>query len=146
MPPAPGKIAAVDPLRLAVIGKGGVGKSLIAGTMARLLARRSLQVLALDVDTMPGLAQSIGMSPAQAGAARLPEAVGERQEGRGWLLKDGVEVRDLVDKYAKSGPDGLKYLQLGKLAGRVKQGSTTAFRAVLNQFRVAGWHSVAHES
>jgi len=42
----PGVVADVDwppgerPLRVVVVGKGGAGKSVIAGTMARLLARR----------------------------------------------------------------------------------------------------------
>jgi CO dehydrogenase maturation factor len=50
---------AVPSLRVAVVGKGGAGKSLIAGT----LARRGHHVLALDVDTLPGLALSLGLGP-----------------------------------------------------------------------------------
>ena len=43
-------------MRVAFVGKGGSGKSTIAGTIARLLARDGDNVLALDVDTLPGLA------------------------------------------------------------------------------------------
>lgn len=48
-------------LRLAVVGKGGSGKSTVAGTMARLLGRSGEKVLALDSDPMPGLAISLGL-------------------------------------------------------------------------------------
>jgi CO dehydrogenase nickel-insertion accessory protein CooC1 len=55
-------------LRLAVVGKGGAGKSVIAGTLARLLARRGERVLALDSDLLPGLALSLGAEQPAAGA------------------------------------------------------------------------------
>ena len=52
----------VSSLRVALVGKGGAGKSVIAGTLARILARRGHRVLALDVDTLPGLALSLGLA------------------------------------------------------------------------------------
>nr|MDQ2998863.1 hypothetical protein [Chloroflexota bacterium] len=54
----------------------------------------------------------------------------------------GVDVAELVATHAVPGPDGVRFLQLGKLPGRVKPGSTTAFRAVLEQFRTEGWTMV----
>lgn len=126
-------------LRVALVGKGGTGKSAIAGTLARILARRGHRVLALDVDTLPGLALSLGLSPAVVGDAGLPADLGERQEERGWALRDGVDVAELVATYAHPGPDGVRFLQLGKLPGRVQPGSTTAFRTVLEEFRAEGW-------
>ena len=56
-------------LRLAVVGKGGVGKTVLSATLARLLARRGRNVLAMDLDTNPGLAFSLGVPPS---AGRLP--------------------------------------------------------------------------
>jgi CO dehydrogenase maturation factor len=126
---------AVPSLRVAVVGKGGAGKSLIAGT----LARRGHHVLALDVDTLPGLALSLGLALDRVGDAGLPEDLAEQQEGRGWVLREGVEVTALVADHAIPGPDGVRFLQLGKLPGRVKPGSTTAFRVVLEEFRAEGW-------
>ncbi|MGH9166041.1 MAG: hypothetical protein ACRDZW_11110, partial [Acidimicrobiales bacterium] len=38
-------------LRVAVVGKGGAGKSMISATLARLLARQGRPVLAVDLDT-----------------------------------------------------------------------------------------------
>jgi CO dehydrogenase maturation factor len=50
-------------MRVAVTGKGGAGKSVIAGTMARLVARQGTPVLALDSDLLPGLSLSLGSGP-----------------------------------------------------------------------------------
>src|SRR5262249_34175854 len=97
---------------------------------------------ALDVDTLPGLALSLGLPLDEAGDAGLPEDLGERQEERGWVLREGVDVADLVATHALTGPDGVRFLQLGKLPGRVKPGSTTAFRSVLEEFRADGWSMI----
>ena len=126
-------------MRVAFVGKGGSGKSSLSGTLARVLARRGHRVLALDVDTVPGLAFSLGLPVRDEG---LPEELGERQEGRGWVVRDGVTAAELVERYAIPAPDGVLFLQLGKLPGRVKPGSTTAFRHVLEEFRAEGWNLV----
>jgi CO dehydrogenase maturation factor len=126
-------------LRLAFVGKGGAGKSVICGTLARILARRHRRVLALDVDTMPGLAQSLGLGFSGAGNSGLPEELGEHQPEQGWVLREGEDVVDLVAQHAIAAPDGVQFLQLGKLPGQVKPGSTTVFRAILENFREAGW-------
>ena len=65
-------------LRIAFVGKGGAGKSVVAGTLCRQLARAGQAVLALDLDTMAGLALSLGLG--QTGA-RLPTGLAERVEG-----------------------------------------------------------------
>ncbi len=129
----------VNSLRVALVGKGGAGKSMICGTLARVLARRGHRVLALDVDTLPGLALSLGLSLDATGEAGLPEDLDEHVEGRGWVLKEGVDVVELVAQHSVAAPDGIRFLQLGKLPGRMKLGSTTAFRAVLERFREEGW-------
>ncbi|CAN5463132.1 hypothetical protein BH20ACT18_BH20ACT18_09690 [soil metagenome] len=40
-------------MNVAVVGKGGCGKTSISGTMARVLARRGHPVLAVDGDPQP---------------------------------------------------------------------------------------------
>ncbi len=96
-------------------------------------------MLALDVDTMPGLAFSLGLSPDRVGDAGMPEDLAERVPEKGWVLKEGVEVAALVQAHALIAPDGVRFLQLGKLPNRVKPGSTVAFRAVMEDFREEGW-------
>jgi CO dehydrogenase maturation factor len=48
-------------MKLAVAGKGGVGKTFISGTLARLLARDGYNVLAVDADPNINTASSLGI-------------------------------------------------------------------------------------
>ncbi|MHB8718290.1 MAG: nucleotide-binding protein [Candidatus Dormibacteria bacterium] len=48
-------------MRIVVTGKGGVGKTLVSGTLARLLGRRGESVLALDCDPNPNLGIPLGL-------------------------------------------------------------------------------------
>jgi CO dehydrogenase maturation factor len=95
-------------MRLAIVGKGGAGKTSLAGTMARLLARRGRRVLAIDGDPNPTLGFTLGVSPEQVG--RMP-AVGpelvERTDNGFQLTKTLEEVYAL---HSLEGPDGVKLL------------------------------------
>jgi CO dehydrogenase maturation factor len=57
-------------MKVAVSGKGGTGKTTIAATLARCLARRGHRVLAIDGDSNPNLAMSLGIEAALADAMR----------------------------------------------------------------------------
>ena len=68
-------------MNLCVVGKGGSGKTSLSGTMARLLARRGHDVLAIDGDPNPNLAVKLGIppeprkpAPADSGACTLRSA------------------------------------------------------------------------
>ncbi|MBA3370110.1 MAG: hypothetical protein H0T96_01445 [Thermoleophilaceae bacterium] len=87
---------------------------MLAGTVARLLARRGHSVLALDSDTMPGLAVSLGLGGAADAPAPLADAAERGEDGR-WRLKKGVGPVRAVGRYAVAAPDGVKLLQSGKL-------------------------------
>ncbi|HYZ18910.1 MAG TPA: AAA family ATPase [Gaiellaceae bacterium] len=50
-------------MRVAIAGKGGSGKTSISGTMARVLARKGRRVLAIDGDSNPNLALTLGLPP-----------------------------------------------------------------------------------
>lgn len=99
-------------LWMAVAGKGGSGKSVLSGTLARVLARRGHRVLAIDSDPMPGMAHSLGIRepptpPLLMGAAEKPE------KGP-WRLKAGIGPMAVVRQYTTPAPDGVRLLQLGK--------------------------------
>lgn len=104
-------------MRVAFVGKGGAGKSSLAGTCARLLGRQGRRVLALDSDPMPGLAFSLGVGVTDSG---LPDEAVEEFELRGrrrYRLCAGLSGPEAVERYATRGPDGVRFLQLGKARG-----------------------------
>ena len=123
-------------LRVAFVGKGGVGKSAVAGTFARILARQGAPVLAIDSDPMPGLAFSLGIDVTDVG---IPDdAVRERapgEEGPRFRLREGLTAADAVERYSVPGPDGVRFLQFAKLRGNLSATfrSQFAFRQIIEQ-------------
>jgi len=117
-------------LRVAVIGKGGAGKTVLTSTLVRLLARRGRQVLAADLDTNPGLAMSLGMAPTEAG---LPVAAIEEHEGAnyGWQLAGGVSPSDVIERFSTPGPDGVRFLGVGKISSPLKLGAKQSVPAIV---------------
>ncbi len=120
-------------MRIAVAGKGGSGKSVVAGTLARILARRGHRVLTLDSDLMPGLALSLGLG--LDSSAMLKDAVEKNEQGR-WRLRKGVGPVRAVTRFAVAAPDGVRHLQAGKLdAGGMPAiiGSINGFYQVIHR-------------
>lgn len=117
-------------LRLAVVGKGGAGKTTISATLARLLARRGRMVVAADLDTCPGLAYSLGIPDVEAG---LPVEALEAHEGvtYGWRLSGAVSPQEVVERHATPGPDGVAYLGVSKIDASGAMGQPPSGVAVL---------------
>ena len=109
-------------MKIAVAGKGGVGKTLIAGTLARLLARDGFRVLAIDADPAMNLAFTLGI-PSEVASRIVPIAenkqlIEERTgakpgSGFGGLINLTPTVRDIADKYGVLGPDRVRLLVMG---------------------------------
>ncbi len=101
-------------LRLAVIGKGGAGKTVTSSTLARVLARKGRKVFAADLDVNPGLAISLGMSGDEGG---MPPGSIEKHPGSiyGWQLTGDMTPIEVVEKFAATAPDGVRFLGLGKI-------------------------------
>lgn len=133
-------------MRLAFVGKGGAGKSAIAGTFARTLARQGDKVLAIDSDPLPGLAFSLGLaiehSPPIPGDAVVERKEGE--EGPRWRLNPDVDPFEAVDKWSVEAPDGVRFLQFGKIKGDPKDlwRSQIAFRFIINKLPPGRWNVV----
>ncbi len=53
-------------MKLGIVGKGGVGKTTLSALLAQAYAARGLRVLAIDTDSNPNLATSLGLDPDQA--------------------------------------------------------------------------------
>ncbi len=132
-------------MRVAFVGKGGAGKSSLAGTFARVLARTGERVLALDSDPMPGLAFSLGVKSTDEG---LPdEAVEEYAEDDGrrrYRLRDGLTGTGAIERFAVRGPDGVHFLQLGKARGPRWDNTRQhfGFQNVLDDLPADGWSIV----
>ena len=130
-------------MRIAVVGKGGAGKSFVTGTLARLIARRGDPVVVLDSDPMPGVAVTLGLGPISDDM--LADAV-ERGPDDRWQLKKGVGPATAVKRFSREGPDGVRLLQFGKSdddgLGPI-MGSLNGFTRVVHRLAsedvLAGW-------
>ncbi len=105
-------------MRVAIAGKGGTGKTTIAGTLARVLAEQGRKVLAIDADTTPNLSVMLGIPAATAQEIMaLPRNMMERQTQPDGSSKT-VFVADsekVISEYSAAGPDGVRLLVMGKV-------------------------------
>jgi CO dehydrogenase maturation factor len=117
-------------MKIAISGKGGVGKTTLAGVMARILAKRGRKVLAIDADPDSNLASAIGL-PKEALAKLLPiasmtsmieERTGAKKGTFGSVLKLNPKVDDLPDEMGVN-YEGIRLL----LLGRIPQGGGGCF-------------------
>jgi CO dehydrogenase maturation factor len=132
-------------IRLALMGKGGIGKTVISSTLARLIGRRGRPVLAFDLDANPGLAISLGLPPTEAGVP-TEALVEEKGAAYGWTLAPDLTSRAVVDRYSVRGPDNVHFLGVGKIGTPDKAHSrqcTVAMLHVLLNFTDPEWHVIA---
>jgi CO dehydrogenase maturation factor len=136
-------------MRIAFVGKGGSGKSAIAGTFCRFLARRGVPVLAVDSDPLPGLALSLGLD-IDDDIRISDDAVRERAEGEKgprYRLVDGLSATQAVERFAVEAPDGVRFLQFGKIKGEAESGrrlfrSQMAFLQITRELPDDHWHVI----
>ena len=134
-------------VRVAVVGKGGAGKTMISATLSRLFARQGRKVLAADLDTNPGLAFSIGLGAEAAGAVTgVPTSIEESAGAMyGWQLATDVTPEEAVDRCAVPAPDGVRFFSLGKIDEPEKTASKQtvgAVRQILAGFGEPDWDLV----
>jgi CO dehydrogenase maturation factor len=113
-------------MKIAIAGKGGVGKTFVSATLSRLLARDGYEVLAIDADPNLNLGYSLGidyerteeMVPISDNEELVKEKTGvSPEEALGNMFNMNPRVNDIVDRFAIGAPDDVKLLVMGTVKG-----------------------------
>ena len=103
---------------IAIAGKGGSGKTTIAGTLARVLARGGREVWAIDADSTPNLGITLGLSREESAAIKpIPRSIlheDKDDEGKRRLTL-AVSPAMVVEQYSADTPDAVRLLLMGRV-------------------------------
>ena len=103
-------------MKIALAGKGGSGKTTLAGLLARDLARRGHSVWAIDADTNPNLGLTLGIPRERLGGIQpLPRSILKEQTDeagkRTWALDR--PPREVAGTFGIPTPHGVTLLLMG---------------------------------
>ncbi|MEA3332098.1 MAG: carbon monoxide dehydrogenase accessory protein CooC [Pseudomonadota bacterium] len=109
-------------MKIAISGKGGVGKTTLAGTLARVIASGDHKVLAIDADPDANLASALGFSldevnkitPFAEMTDFIQERTGSQKGAYGGTFKLNPKVDDIPERFSLS-RENLKLLVLGTI-------------------------------
>jgi CO dehydrogenase maturation factor len=105
-------------MKIAVAGKGGVGKTLVAAGLAWYFARRGFRTIAIDADPTPNLGVSLGLTIREASSI-LPisenAALIEKKTRTGFpgVYSLNFSVDDIIRDYTVPTPSGAQLLVMG---------------------------------
>ncbi len=97
-------------MKVAIVGKGGSGKTTTAAVVARSLARAGREVVALDCDTNAnlGLSLGIGEDPTEA-LVSVREALDAGAE------EHAQDPDDLLSRFGTDAPDGVRLAVVNRI-------------------------------
>ena len=117
-------------LKIAVTGKGGVGKTTVVAGLARSFAKAGNRVIALDVDPSPNLLSALGsvtdvrtVKPLMEMRNLIEERTGIPSQGYSLVFKLNPKVDDILEKFGIKCKDGVELL----VVGEIKQGGEGCF-------------------
>ena len=110
--------------KIAVSGKGEVGKTMLTSLLAYILAEEGRTVYAIDADPNPTLAQALGFPPELAAqvvpiismAGLIEERTGARQGEYGGYFKLNPRVDDIPARFSVAFR-GIHLMQMGSIKG-----------------------------
>lgn len=115
-------------MKLAISGKGGVGKTLLAAHLARTFADAGYSVVAIDADPDANLAATLGfpnpdkVMPISEMSDLIEERTGAKPGQSAPFFKLNPKVDDLPEKYSLE-HEGIKLMVMG----RIKRGGTGCY-------------------
>lgn len=102
-------------MKIAVSGKGGVGKTTLSAILAHLFAKDGYRVTAIDCDTAMNLPSALGIKTKLKPLSELKEIIEERVVGPLGTYKLNPKVDDIFEAYSAYNEDGVRVLVLGTI-------------------------------
>jgi len=105
-------------MKIAVSGKGGVGKTVVAAVLAEFFVRKGFRVLAIDADPSPNLASILGIPPEEGNkivplSENAPLIESKTKTEFPGVYRLSFSVKDIVEKFCVRSPFGVDLLVMG---------------------------------
>lgn len=106
-------------MKLAIGGKGGVGKTTVAASLAKAFASRGYEVLAIDADPNATLGSAFGLKdsseilPIVKMEDLIYERTGAKPGSMGGMFNLNPRVDDIPDKFSKVVEPGVRLMVMG---------------------------------
>ena len=97
-------------MKIAVVGKGGTGKTTVTGILSRSLADLGHEVVALDCDSNPNLGLALGL-----GAEATERLVGIRQALDAGEEEHAPTVAEMLERFGAHAPGGVRVAVITKI-------------------------------
>ncbi len=102
-------------MKIAISGKGGVGKTTIAAMLAHVFSKRNYRVTAIDCDPASNLPSALGIKIKPKPLAELKDIIEERVVGPMGMYRLNPKVDDIFEAYSVYNADGVRVLVLGTI-------------------------------